>query len=58
MKTGLSPLYDIEMLIKFCVFLEFCDFLELEIHSVYQAVIGTGFTWQCGGIAQLVELLI
>ena len=22
------------------------------------AVIGTGFTWQCGGIAQLVELLI
>ena len=31
---------------------------QLEIHSVYQAVIGTGFTWQCGGIAQLVELLI
>ena len=31
---------------------------ELEIHSVYQAVIGTGFTWQCGEIAQLVELLI
>ena len=27
MKTGLSPLYDIEMLIKFCVFLEFCVFL-------------------------------
>ena len=25
---------------------------QLEIHSVYQAVIGTGFTWQCGGIAQ------
>ena len=23
MKTGLSPLYDIEMLIKFCVFLDF-----------------------------------
>ena len=31
---------------------------QLEIHSVYQAVIGTEFTWQCGGIAQLVELLI
>ena len=28
MKTGLSPLYDIEMLIKFCVFLEFCVFLD------------------------------
>ena len=27
-KTGLSPLYDIEMLIKLCVFLEFCVFLE------------------------------
>ena len=27
-KTGLSPLYDIEMLIKFCVFLEFCVFLK------------------------------
>ena len=31
---------------------------QLEIHSVYQAVIGTGFIWQCGGIAQLVRLLI
>ena len=31
---------------------------QLEIYSVYQAVIGTGFTWQCGGIAQVVELLI
>ena len=31
---------------------------QIEIHSVYQAVIGTGFTWQCGGIAQLVELLV
>ena len=31
---------------------------QLEINSVYQAVIGTGFTWQCGGIVQLVELLI
>ena len=29
MKTGLSPLYDIEMLIKFCVFLGFCVFLVL-----------------------------
>ena len=31
MKTGLSPLYDIEMLIKFCVFLEFCVFLVYKI---------------------------
>ena len=31
---------------------------QLDIHSVYQAVIGSGFTWQFGGIAQLVELLI
>ena len=30
MKTGLSPLYDIEMLIKFCVFLEFCVFLDVN----------------------------
>ena len=30
MKTGLSPLYDIEMLIKFCVFLELCVFLEIQ----------------------------
>ena len=29
MKTGLSPLYDIEMLIKFCVFLEFRVFLDI-----------------------------
>ena len=28
MKTDLSPLYDIEMVIKFCVFLEFCVFLD------------------------------
>ena len=28
MKTGLSPLYDIEMLIKFCVFLDFVFFLS------------------------------
>ena len=27
-KTGLSPLYDIEMLIKFCVFLDFVFFLN------------------------------
>ena len=27
MKTGLSPLYDIKMLMKFCVFIEFCVFL-------------------------------
>ena len=30
MKTGLSPLYDIEMLIKFCVFLDFVFFLTVE----------------------------
>ena len=29
-----------------------------EIHAVDQAVLGTGFNWQCGGIAQLVELPI
>ena len=29
MKTGLSPFYDIEMLIKFCVFLDLCVFLEI-----------------------------
>ena len=28
MKNGLSPLYDIEMLIKFCIFLEFCVFVD------------------------------
>ena len=26
---------------------------QLEIHSVYQAVISTGFTWQCGGITSV-----
>ena len=33
MKTGLSPLYDIEMLIKFCGFLEFCVFLDCRQHG-------------------------
>ena len=28
-KTGLSPLYVIEMIIKFCVSLEFCVFLDI-----------------------------
>ena len=31
---------------------------HIEIHSVYQAVIGTGLTWSCGGMAQVVELLV
>ena len=31
MKTGLSPLYDIEMLIKKIVFLEFCVFLDVHV---------------------------
>ena len=31
---------------------------QIEIHSVYQAVIGTGFTWQCGGMGQVVDLSV
>ena len=31
---------------------------HIEIHSVYQAVIGAGFTRLCDGITQVVELLV
>ena len=35
-KTGLSPLYVIEMIIKFCVSLEFCVSLKSKLFKLHQ----------------------
>ena len=60
-KSGLSPLYDIEMLIKFCVFLDFPSKREslaeknffgvknLKTLNLFQSILGQQCEWRSQG---------